>query len=139
MSNTAVAEQAPVAEATADLGRPLAVATALAAVANLGLFGIGSLAGATWSAGAPFSVSWVVVLVATIAPMALAGIVTRLVARRQPNVTSWFAWGGLVFAILGSPMGYLMGGDVPTGFALGAMHVVTGLAWLWAVNLRASR
>jgi hypothetical protein len=124
---------------TAVNGRRLAVATGVATAANLSLFTVGSLAGATWSAGAPFTVSWVIVLVATIAPLALGGVVTSRIARRRPKALTWFAWAGLVFGILGSPMGYLMGGNVPTGFALGAMHVVTGLAWFWAIKPRASR
>lgn len=138
MSLSPAVTDRPTSAATVDTRR-LTIATGAAALANLAIFAIGSLADATWSAGQPYPIGWAMVLVATIVPMVLAGLATSLIARRQPKVLTWFAWAGLAFAVLGAPMGYVMGGDVPTGIALGAMHVATGLAWFWAIKPHADR
>lgn len=133
---TTAASQTRTAQVSA---RRVAIATAAATLANLVVFGIGTAGGATWQAGQPYPIGWSMVLVASIVPMVLAALVTGLIARRRPGVLTGFAWAGLVFAGLGAPMGYLMGRDLPTGLALGAMHVISGIAWFWAIKPHTAR
>ena len=110
------------------------VGTGIALIANMGLFLIGNASGATWNAGLPFAVGLPMVAAATILPMLLGGQIVRLLGKWKPVFIKLAAWLGLVFSIAGSPSGWLASNDVPTGLALGAMHVVVGIAWFFSIK-----
>lgn len=110
------------------------IAIAGALIANLAIFALASLAGASWQVGQPFPVGVGLVVGATVAPMLLGALVVRAVGIKWPKTMNWFAWGVLTFAVLGSPMGWVSSGETATGLALGSMHIVAGLAWFWALK-----
>ena len=114
--------------------KKLFFATVAAVITNLVLFFLGSALGATWDVGQPVSVGIGLVLIATIVPLLVGGLVVKLISSRWPRSQNWFAWGVLIFAIVGSPMGWISSGDAATGISLGLMHVVEGLAWFFAVR-----
>lgn len=113
------------------------LAGVIAAALNLSVFAIATSAGASMEMTAPqqMTIAWPAVIGASILPLAVAGVVTWLLARRWPRVRTVFAWLGLAVAVLSS-LAVLSAGDVPTAIALGAMHVLTGAAWAVALTLK---
>lgn len=117
----------------------LGVAVAIALVADLIAYALGNAAGATWRAGQPYTIGVGMVAAATIIAPVVGGAVTALAARWKPAAPTFLAWAGLIFAVVGSPMGYIGGQDLPTGLALGSMHVIVGIAWFLAIKPRPNR
>ena len=115
--------------------RRMAVAIAIAVVLNLVVFGIGSAAGATWLANGQ-TIAWFLVVVATIIPMAIGGVLTGFLSRRWAKAMFVMAWVGLVFGVVTMPSPLLATENRPTGVALAAMHLITGVAWFIAVRPR---
>lgn len=114
--------------------RRILVGTTVALVVNAALFYLGSVAGATWNVGIPFTVGILMVVGATVVPMLLGGQVIRLVGTRTPAIITLSAWLVPLFCVAGSPSGWIASNDVATGIALGAMHVVVGLAWFFSLK-----
>jgi hypothetical protein len=110
------------------------VGTGAALIANLALFLIGDISGATWNVGLPFTVGLPMVAGATIFPMLLGSQIVRVLGRWKPSIITMAAWLVLVFSIAGAPSGWIASNDLATGIALGAMHVVVGLAWFFSIN-----
>lgn len=110
------------------------VGTGAALIANLALFLMGNVNGATWNVGLPFTVGLPMVAGATVIPMLLGSQVVRVLGRWKPSIITMAAWLVLVFSIAGSPSGWIASNDLATGLALGAMHVVVGLAWFISIN-----
>ena len=110
------------------------VATGVALIANVALFVIGNASGATWNVGLPFTVGLPMVAGATVLPMFLGGQVVRLLGKWKPSIITFAAWLVLVFSFAGSPSGWIASNDLATGLALGAMHVVVGLAWFFSIK-----
>lgn len=102
------------------------IAAGAALVGNLLTFAIGSGANASWEVGQPQPVGIAAIVASSIVPM----LVGTVLFNRVPRLQSLLPVGGLVFAIISSPGGYLASQEVATGAALGAMHVITGLVWL---------
>lgn len=71
---------------------------------------------------------------ATIFPMVLGSQIVRVLGKWKPSIITMAAWLVLVFSIAGSPSGWIASNDLATGLALGAMHVVVGLAWFFSIN-----
>ena len=115
------------------------VATGGALIANSLVFAIASAAGASWDVGQPFSVGIALVLVATAVPMLLGGFVARLATAKWPKTLNVFAWGVLIFTIVGSPSGWAASGETATGIALGLMHIVVGIAWFLALKTKTTK
>jgi len=113
---------------------------ATAAVINLVILLIGHAAGAsmTMTEPQPATIEWPAVIAASIAPLAIAGLVTWLAAKRWPRVRGWFAWTGLAVAVL-SCAALISSPDVATAVSLGAMHIVAGIAWFIALTMRTSQ
>jgi hypothetical protein len=113
------------------------LAGAAAAAINLVVFAVASAAGASMVITAPqqMTIPWVAVIFASVAPLAIAGVVTWALARRWPRIRVPFAWAGLVVAALSS-LAVLSAGDVTTAIALAAMHVITGVAWFASLTLK---
>lgn len=109
--------------------KKLWAATGIALAANLVVFAVGDLAGATWDVGMPTTVSIAMVIGASVAPLLLGGAVAKLVISKWTKLRAFAAWAVLVFAIVGSPMGWISSNDVATGIALGIMHIFVGVAW----------
>lgn len=112
------------------------VATGGALVANALVFAIANAAGASWDVGQPFKVGIAMVLAATAVPMLLGGFVAKLAAAKWSKALSIFAWGVLIFTIVGAPSGWAASGETATGIALGLMHVVVGIAWFLALKAK---
>jgi hypothetical protein len=114
----------------------LAIATSVAIVVNVALFLAGLALGAsmviTQPAESQLNVG--VVIAATLVPMAIAGAVVWLLARRWPVVRTVAAWAGLGLALASSLSPLLVSGDLATGLALGGMHVAAGIAWFVGVR-----
>ena len=110
------------------------VGTGAALIANLALFLIGGISGATWNVGLPFTVGLPMVAGATIFPMLLGSQIVRVLGRWEPSIITMAAWLVLVFSIAGAPSGWIASNDLATGIALGAMHVAVGLAWFFSIN-----
>jgi len=115
----------------------VAIGTGVALAANVLLFLLGSAAGATWEVGQPAPIGLAAIAAATLLPMLLGGIVVRAIAKRKPNLVGPFTWVVLVFSLVGAPGGYIASQNLPTGLALGAMHVVVGLVWFYSVRGKA--
>ncbi len=114
------------------------LATAGALVANALVFAIASAAGASWDVGQPFKVGIAMVLGATAGPMLLGGYVAKLITAKRPKALNIFAWGVLVFTVVGAPSGWAASGEAATGIALGLMHIVVGIAWFLALKTKRS-
>ena len=108
----------------------------IAAISNLVIFGIGSVAGATWVASG-LTIAWFMILGASIVPMFVAAGVTALLGLAWKSAAKVMAWIGLVFAIVTVPSPFLATPELGTAIALGSMHVVVGIAWYLAVRRRA--
>lgn len=72
------------------------------------------------------------VAVATAVALAVRGVGTWLIARWRPGFTKVAAWLGFGFGLLSSAS-LVNAADLATGLALGSMHLITALAWLFAV------
>ena len=112
---------------------------AVAAALNVAIYFIGSAAGGamsvTMSGGQ--DIEWFIVIIATVVPLALAGIVVWLIAGRWEVVLRWLRWTGLVIAVASAFMPLSMSEDPQTAVSLAAMHVVAGLAWFLGTRARA--
>lgn len=124
----------PAAATPASTFRPwrLAVAGAVALVANLIAFTLGGVAGASWMVGQPYPINAVAVAAATVIALAVGGAGTWLISRWRPGFPKLAAWLGFGFAVL-SMASLLNAADPATGLALGSMHLMTALAWLVGV------
>lgn len=112
----------------------VAIGTVIALLANIVIYLIGSAVSATWQVGLPTTVSLPLVAFATAVPMLLGGLVVGLVSKRWPGVIGIASWVVLVFSIAGAPSGYIASQNASTGVALGAMHVVVGVAWFISIR-----
>jgi hypothetical protein len=112
------------------------IAAGSAAVLNLITYGIGSASGASMTVTAPTAqeIPAFLTVIATLAPMALAGLVTWFIARSRPGFRRFAAWAGLAFGILTAASPLASSADIPTGIALGFMHIVVGAAWFTALQ-----
>lgn len=115
--------------------RRMSIAICIAIVLNLVIFAIGSAAGATWLANGQ-TVSWVLVIIATVVPMVIGALITWLLSRGWAKAITVMAWVGLAFAVVTVPAPLLASTNRPTGVALAGMHVVTGIAWFIALRPR---
>jgi hypothetical protein len=73
------------------------------------------------------------VIVASIVPLSLAGIVTWLIARRRPAFRVLAARIVAVVAVLSAIAPFVMAVDFGTGLTLAVMHLVVGGAFQIAV------
>jgi len=114
--------------------RLLAVAV-IAAVVNVVAFLIGSAAGATMTVSSPqeMQIPVVVVIVATLVPLLLAGIVTWLIAKRVPAFRTVARWVGTIVALISVVEPFLVTDDTTTAVSLAVMHIVGGAAWFVAL------
>jgi len=112
-----------------------AIVVSAAAVVNLVVFFVGSAAGASMvvNTGATTQLIALLPVVATVVPLALAGVVTWLVARRLPVLRVVAGWAGAVIALCSTAAPLIMSSDAATGLALAVMHVVAGVAWFVAI------
>lgn len=115
----------------------LGLGIVVAVVANLVVFAVASAAGASWSANGQ-SVNAVLVVIATVVPMVIGGVITVLLARRWTRAIMTMAWVGLAFAVISAPAPLFASDDAATKWALAAMHVVTGVVWFVAIRPRRS-
>lgn len=112
----------------------LTVLALAAAAANALVFLIGSAAGASMrinSAGYS-QITLLLSVLATLAPLLIAGIITKLIARKRPGFGRVAQWLGLGVALLSMVSPFIVAEDAATAFALAAMHVVVGAAWFFA-------
>jgi len=108
-----------------------AIVVGIAAALNVGLFAIGSAAGGgmTVTLASNQDVSWPIVVIATAAPLLIAGTIVWLIARRWPVVLPWARWVGLIVAAGSIAAPLSAANDVPTAVSMAAMHLIAGAAW----------
>ena len=112
----------------------LFISTLAALVANLALFFIGDANGATWDVGMPITLGVGMVAGATVLPMLLGGQFVRVLGRTKPSIITLSAWLVPVLSIASAPGGLISSGDLATGLALAAMHLVIAVAWFFSIN-----
>lgn len=114
----------------------LAIAATAAAVINGLLFVIGSATGASMKVNTPAytDVDVVVVVIATLIPLLIAGAVTMLIARKKPGFQTFARWAGFIFAIVSIGSLFAVTTDTATLVWLSLTHVVAGFAWLIAIK-----
>ena len=112
------------------------VAVGVAAALNVGVFFIGSIAGGamTVTLASDQDVSWPIVIIATIAPLLIAGTIVWLIARRWPVVLPVARWGGLIVAAASIAAPLSAANDVPTAVSMAAMHLIAGAAWFFGTR-----
>ena len=107
------------------------VTVAIAAAVNVALYFIGAAVGAamsvTMSGGQ--DIGWPEASIATVVPLALAGVVAWLITRRWPKPLPYFRVIGLVVAVASVAAPVFTAVDPLSAIVLAAMHVVAGLAW----------
>lgn len=130
----ATAAGAAVAARPFRLGRHAIFAVA-AAAANALVFTIGSGAGASMSIDSPgySQITLALSIVATLAPLLIAGLVTWLIAGRRPGFRRIAQWLGLAVAVLSIISPFIVAMDTATAVSLAAMHVFAGAAWFFGV------
>lgn len=112
-----------------------------AALINAVIFYIGLAAGASMKVDTPAytDVSAIVVAIATIVPVLIAGFITWLIARKYRGFLSFAKWAGLIFAILTIASLFPTAQDTATLIALGITHVVVGVLWFLGLAKTATR
>ena len=119
------------------LTRGLAAA-GIAAVVNLGILGVATLAGASMRVtpppGSSMQISIMPVLLMSLMPFTVSLLITWLLARHWPRVTSPLAWAGLAFAVVSTASPLLLADDLGARISLALMHLVVGIAWFVAVR-----
>ena len=123
--------------------RTTLTAAAAIAASNLVVLGIGVLLGADMrvaqSAGAAVTeVGIGPVLLMSLVPTLLGGLVLWLAARR--SIRAWHAvgWLGLALGLLTLPMPFTVVASAGTTVTLATMHVVAGVVWFTAVRRTAA-
>lgn len=114
----------------------LAWATLAASVANAVLFLVFAAAGGRMVVTQPAEqrLSVLVAIIATLVPLALAGIAVWFLARRWPMIRTVAAWAGLGVGVLSAFSPALVASDAMTAVGLGLMHVVAGVAWFVGIR-----
>jgi hypothetical protein len=118
------------------------IAAAVAAVVNVVIHLIASAAGADMlvdTQGTAMAVTPAVVLIATVFPTALGGVVVWLLARRMPHARVVFAWAGLIVGVTTIAVPLLSAPAITTGLSLASMHIVAGAVWFSAMMLGAKK
>lgn len=118
--------------------RGLALTIAAAAALNLVIFGIGSAADATWAANGQ-TITWFLVIVASVIPVVIGWTITFLLARSWAKASTFMAWVGLVLGVVTMPAPLTATDNSATGWALASMHLATGIVWFAAVRPRRAR
>jgi hypothetical protein len=106
-------------------------AVVAAAVANALVFGIALLADASMTIPGPpeMPIGLAIVVVATLVPLLVAGVVCYFLIRAFPRLGRWLPLAGLIVAVASAAAPLTQAADLPTGIALAVMHVVAGVAW----------
>ncbi len=113
------------------------IAGGASALLNVAIVTLGAGAGASLEMNGDV-VTWPAVVIASIVPVAVGGLVVWLLARRWPKARVVFAWVGLVLAVV-SLGAVLAAPDTATMLTLGAMHLAVGVAWFVALTVRTPR
>lgn len=111
----------------------LAAAAAIAA-SNLAVLGIGLLLGADMqvarsTAPAVTEIGVGLVLLMSLVPALLGGLLLWLAARRSMRAWHAVGWLGLALGLLTLPMPFSVAGSAGTTVTLATMHVVAGVVW----------
>lgn len=115
--------------------RTTLVAGSVIAAANLVILAIGHLAGVdlqvAQAAGSPATeVGPGSVVVMSVVPAALGGLLLRLATSRGVRTWRTVGWLGLALGLLTVPMPFLVRASTATSLTLACMHVAAGVIWL---------
>jgi len=131
MTQQATMERAATSEPHPFSPVQLTVAIVAAVALNLIAFSIGSAVGGAMRVNTPGyqDISWVLVVGATVLPLAAAAAVTWLIARRKPAFLTWARWLGVGVALFSLPSPLFVSSDIQTGITLAGMHLIVATAW----------
>lgn len=123
--------------------RTALAAAVVIATANLVVLGVGHLSGADMRvaqtpAAAPTQVGIGPVLLMSVAPAILGGLVLWLAARRGVRAWRTVGWLGLTLGVLTIAMPFSVQASTGTSMTLAGMHLVAGLVWFTAVRRAAA-
>ena len=116
--------------------RRLLVVAVIAAVLNVVVFVIGSAAGGSMTVTSPqeMQIPFVVVIVATLVPLLIAGLITWSISKRASTFRSFARWAGTIVALVSVIEPFLVTEDSTTAVTLAVMHIVGGAAWFVALK-----
>ncbi|MFJ2618321.1 DUF6069 family protein [Glutamicibacter sp. NPDC087344] len=103
---------------------------------NVIIFFIGGSAGASMQIGASPDdvVHFAQVLGYTAASLIVLGFVVFLIGRAKKGITKVAQWIGLIIAVLSIAFPIMNSVDVATAITLSVIHLMTGVAWFFAVH-----
>ena len=110
----------------------LAIWGAIALMVNIGIFLIGDAQGASWDVGQPYPISLPAVVAATLVVFVVLGALVWFISAKRPGFARLAAWAGLAVGVL-SMLSLINAAYVTTAVSLGAMHLVTAIAWVVAL------
>ncbi|RKS18373.1 hypothetical protein DFO58_2733 [Arthrobacter sp. AG1021] len=114
----------------------VAIAALGAGYLNVIIFFIGGSAGASMQIGETSHdvVHFAQVLGYTWASIVALGLVVFLLGRAQKGITKVAQWIGLVIAVASIAFPIMNSADVATAITLSLIHIMTGVAWFFAVH-----
>ncbi|UYQ77421.1 DUF6069 family protein [Glutamicibacter sp. JL.03c] len=103
---------------------------------NVIIFFIGIASGASMKVGSNPEeiVGFDNILQFTWLPLLVLGLVVFLIGRAKKGVTKVAQWVGLIVAVVSSLAAILSAADAATALTLSLIHIVTGIAWFFAVH-----
>ncbi len=103
---------------------------------NVIIFFIGIASGASMKVGSnPEKViGFDNILQFTWLPLLVLGLVVFLIGRAKKGIVKVAQWIGLIIAVVSMISPIMTAADVATGVTLSVIHVVTGVAWFFAVH-----
>lgn len=103
---------------------------------NVIIFFLGGAAGASWRVGSNAGdvVAFDRLLQFTLIPMIAMGLVVFLIGRAKKGICKIAQWIGLVIAVASIIFPIMNAADFATAVTLSLIHIVTGIAWFFAVH-----
>lgn len=103
---------------------------------NVITYFIGGSAGASWKVGDTSKdvIGFDQILISTIVPLAVFGLIVFLIGRAKPGICKVAQWVGLIIAVVSIISPIMAAADVATAVTLSVIHLITGVAWFFAVH-----
>ncbi len=119
--------------------RAAAIAAAAAVLINLLVYAVGRAAGAELEvtqprADGPMAIGPDNILLVTVLPILLGGIILAVATRRGARAWIVLGWTGLLVGVLTIVMPFTVIATTATRVTLATMHLITGVAWFVALR-----